>query len=1115
MVALLTVFWAIKALSYTITLIDSESNLSNNISFPESNVKILKTWDNLEGIIEFPDLIIVLSSSSLTLSQIVLFASQHQIPTIVNRAGLNQPWIFFMWPSENCLKTNLLAAFSYFQVTKPGIIFSFSEERVDLVLEIYEASQGRLSNLLPEKSQNEISIMIGKFFKANGIKEYFVEASGQACDLVEAAFAGLKMLKKWNLVLFSEKCAHRIGKNGSLAIVYSGLENVISDYEYSSRLILEYYSKIQGKNFDNYQIKSEFEAVTKLCKHSIINLINDKKKVVAYIEDGKVELIDTVIYFEGDTQRTIVSRPPIQFSAYTGVKNPPGQLDVIQNGKYQKGNYYAIAKINKDNSLLENFELQIFDQVECGVTVFDYNFSKSCFLNISNELGVAYIPSFYASSLIPLIEQWKEIGLTTPMVSGIGGSSVLSNSTKYPNFTRMVSSLDYVIKLLGKFTSIMGWEKLVVFYTDENFGRSVYDIVLEDSKSGSFKIMNDDKYRKVEYSLGSYELDKYKENIKNAVETGCNIFVLCMSDPAPYFWMEVLYDYGIRRGDITIIITTITGPDAISFANGNNTKREELLFGSLSLYNAGWMGVHGEKIQEEVNKLYNYSWMSSFYIDATYSIAHSLDLAIREGKDFEDPGVFMTAQRQTRFTGASGLVSLEPNTNDRSLNFFHVYNIYKVEKTGKWTGQAVALISPLSSVYYTVISPFVWSSGKKPSDVKMKFKNCEMVTDVIRASPESEFLEIVIILSVLGCSLLITLIIARIRKLNRINMLQVNADVTLSDYITIISVLIEPFQLIALAPSASYNKFIEALARIFTLNCVTIFKVRDATYWSIFTAYLAFGYIWIILVIIGSTFLLNLFGKYKISIIRFKDFMVPIMADYLFLPLILSVLTILSCHNAVSSDIFDSIFDYDCSLYCWNNTHLATVVLASFFIIAYTPLALYNKSNLQNKSSSINIKTNEYYNILKTVIILMIVAFKKFLISLQNNLFSFYYIFLILVLFCYVMKNNTYNYDRCNLWNKVTLLTVMWNVTVIISSQYLLLENYFFVCIQLLGFACILILGMKKHIKLPPSLIVMSRGRTVVDMFKYQFGMRGFEKTLRLPDRKTYDYSSTIRVENI
>lgn len=1113
MAGFLTVFCMVRALGYTVIVFDSQNDFDQDLKFPGSEVVSMKSWNASESASALPDVIMVLSAPLTTLSQIISYCQEHQIPSLINKPGVNQPWTFFMWPDEHCQISSILAAFSYFQILKPGILFSFSEDKSSLVSEIQQASQGKLSSFVPDWSESNITAMIGKFFKPSGIGEYFVEAAKDSCNFIENAFSSLKMNKKWNLVLYSEECAHRIKNNGSLALVYSGLERVTTDFEYSTKLLFQYYSSIKGKSLNNFQINSEFKKLEKPCKYFIINVKKDKKEVVGQINDGEVNLDSPVEYFGGSNQRTIVSLQPITFSAYTGSKNPPGFSDVLQNGKYQKGNYFAMSKINEDKSLLNNFELKIFDEVNCGVTVFDYNYSKSCFLNISDELGVAYIPSFYASTLIPLNSQWKEIGISTPMVSGIGGSIVLSSPTNYPHFSRMVSSLVYVVKLAGRFINIMGWNKVVVFYTDESFGKSVYELILEDSNNGVYQIINDEKYRKVDFTINPYELDKYKDNIKNAIDSGCNIFILSMSDPAPYFWMELLYDYGIRRGDITIIITTITGPDAIYFTNGNITKREELLYGSFSLYNAGWVGEYGLKVQEEVNKLYNYSWMSSFYIDATYSIAHSVDFLINQGKDYENPDVFMSAQRQVRFVGASGIVTLELLTNDRSLNFFNVYNIYKDQYTGKWIGQAVALIAPLSSVYYTVLNPFVWSGGKKPNDVKVMYKNCDIISDRVKVSNKSEFLQFVIILSVLGFTALITLIAARCRKITKINMLETKVDVKFSDYISILTVLIEPFQLMSIGPTASFNKFIEILSKIFSLNCVSIFKVRDVAYWSIFSAYLAFGYMWIIISIIESTFLLSLFHKYAINIVRFKNFMVPIMSDYLFLPITTSLLTILSCKYANGSDLFDSFFDYDCKFYCWETTHIALLVLTILFIIVYTPLAMYSKSVLQNKSESSNIKNNENYDTLKNIIILMIVAFQKFLNNIANLIFPFFYFALIFILFCYAMKNHIFNYDRSNLWNKVALIIVLWNTGVIILSNFLLLEDYFFICIQFLGITCIFLVGVKKHTKLPLSLIVMARGRTVVDMFRFQFGMQGYDKTIINPEKKTYDYSSTMRID--
>ena len=58
-------------------------------------------------------------------------------------------------------------------------------------------------------------------------------------------------------------------------------------------------------------------------------------------------------------------------------------------------------------------------------------------------------------------------------------------------------------------------------------------------------------------------MEKFKENIEDAFMTGCNFVVFAMSHPTPFYFLEALYDFGIRRGDFPYFFVTPTGTDQL------------------------------------------------------------------------------------------------------------------------------------------------------------------------------------------------------------------------------------------------------------------------------------------------------------------------------------------------------------------------------------------------------------------------------------------------------------------------------------------------------------------------------------------------------------------------
>jgi hypothetical protein len=314
------------------------------------------------------------------------------------------------------------------------------------------------------------------------------------------------------------------------------------------------------------------------CSFDIVNIQNYKKVIVGQADNNGFNIMDKTIYLGGNNESTNYLKPHIVISANTGFLNPPGFSNVYQNAKYHEGTYFAVEKVNRDRFYFPKYDLILYDKVDCGVSVFDSNYSKSCFLKHAPHMGYAYIPTIN-SMTAAVLRQLTALKIHIPFVGGVGSANTLSNKTAFPTFTRITSSSDYFATAWSKLISIYGWSNLMIFYTNDTYGTSIYEIMKKESLVQGFTILNQEDERMINPVSNSSQLPAYYDRMNRAFDIGCNLMFLAMSDPSPFFWIEGLYDIGVRRGDLVIIFFSISGLDTLNSTGANYTKRSELMHG--------------------------------------------------------------------------------------------------------------------------------------------------------------------------------------------------------------------------------------------------------------------------------------------------------------------------------------------------------------------------------------------------------------------------------------------------------------------------------------------------------------------------------------------------------
>ncbi|CAG9309841.1 unnamed protein product [Blepharisma stoltei] len=165
--------------------------------------------------------------------------------------------------------------------------------------------------------------------------------------------------------------------------------------------------------------------------------------------------------------------------------------------------------------------------------------------------------------------------------------------------------------------------------------------------------------------------------MENYINSKVRIYVIFLAPPNHFYFFEDLYDTGLRRGDAIFIFY-----DRVAYAfylETNTTQREklkELLYGSIMITQADWVGDYGKEIKQRYIKEFSYPLdYRCFSFDAAMLLLHGIRYTINQGGNVENSTLLNTYLRNQKFTGCSGTIAIESDTNDRSTGIIGVYSM--------------------------------------------------------------------------------------------------------------------------------------------------------------------------------------------------------------------------------------------------------------------------------------------------------------------------------------------------------------------------------------------------------------------------------------------------------
>ncbi|CAG9331429.1 unnamed protein product [Blepharisma stoltei] len=999
---------------------------------------------------------------------------------------------FSLSSSKNSWNKAITATLSFFNWTSGVAVAN---------IEKYSYSHLLLSNYYSEKiklfsvsSETFIENFIKRELMILGSSMFYLFTDQKRSLDIQQALISAKLLTNGTGILLIGESSYDSKVEGALSIIEKGKENVDSYAKYLSVAISETILLLKNaSNIDDALFFLSKKCLNHYCinEFSLINIQESQRKVVGSIKNGDLVLNSSIMFPGGSFDVPTSQKKIIYISANDGTTNPgaaPSQAAIF----YKRGLTLALKEINNGIDMLQNFQIKLND-FDCGANVYNPTFCYNCFNKDKDRLGLAHIVGSSSAMAYGEIATLEKLNITLPCVGAINFDPGLSNSTKYPLYSRVSLPSRVAFTHIPLMLKVMGWNSVAFLYQNESTGNWANLYFTQAAIKQNLKIVNE--IRVIPQLLTREQIRNYAHIFQDIIDSNVRMIVLVLSSPLVDYAAELFYDLGMRRGDIMFFsvfpswISTVANKDDYTY------KRVEIAIPMITAFQALFVGEKGKKVRDELYETYGNTEPNSYsclYYDAGYLIGKALDWSINQGNDYTDPYILQNSIRDVRFTGCSGNVYMQKGSNDVLLSSFKIQsNSYNIT-SGILKIFSIGFLSPTSLNVLTIVNPIVYADGTndKPTDFRVTRTNCPFDDKLKRLFNKGRALVFGICFFIAVLTAISTFLIWKKWWDIEVKELTKREEISVVDAIVGISIMVEFFQLIFMGPDIrTLSPFLADICNMLTLDLKSFAKLENGVFWWFATGIIVLCWLWTI-------FCFEIFFHWdeKFRHIWFfralgvlADHSMPVLGNLCFIPFISILLEVFICDHSIGNNFTDSYLSIDCYQFCWKGNHMIYAILSAISLICYEPFAIFCRPLWQEFQSALHVKSYPLYLMVKTVVQVVLIVLNKTLKRSSGVTHGFVFTFFIGLYAVFFLKFRAYNYGRYNLWLQLSLIGIAWISC--LATINMLIKRHSFPWISLiLGGWCILIfIGFIIQKKKYPNLLYRKKGKDTSTLFKFAF----------------------------
>ncbi|CAG9318589.1 unnamed protein product [Blepharisma stoltei] len=944
-------------------------------------------------------------------------------------------------------------------------------------------------------SLSDIKDLVNGVVVRAGIAFYYFFVNNEISIDLQNSLKNAKLLTNGSGIVLSQESGYGCTIDGAIIITEIGHEYDTSIVDYLKTSIEELIFSILSLE-DVRDIKAILD--TKMPNHysppsySIVNIQNGNRIIAGSIFNKNLAIFGKLTFLGQSTIIPKSSKKILPISINAGITNP-GSADTDAGLQSSWGANICIDKINEGHDILSHFQLQMFN-FDCGVTIYDKSYLKSCFTKDIDKLGLAHLAAYGSSVTIGSQLFFKEINITVPSVGSVNGSPLLSSTKDYPMYVRMVSPVAFNVCIL--FLRAMGWKKAAIIYENGSWGFWTYSLMKTAAESIGIELINPENTRAIPPDLDREATKSYKNLFQGIVNSKARLLIMVLQCPLCNYALESLYDLGLRKGDLYVFAGTWDPLDFISDNDGYAHKRLEIGVSMTRVVYPAWVGEIGKNIYNDYWKKYNITanFDSCSYFDGAYIIATALDYMINRGHDYTDPYQLMSTIRVIKSNGCTGPISIDPGSNDR---VFQLYPIQAVKLNSNSTSEVyeVGYLEPYSTQILSITNPLIYPDGSstKPSDIRNINGKCPFPDREIQTFAKGRGLMFGFCFLVFAITSIITFIIWQKWWNISVEILEEKKEISTDDFIVGATIPIEFFQFVSMGPNFSvFGSILSNLSSMSTIELEDVIKLQNGVFWIITDIVLVCIAIWAVLCVIV---LLRLHERWEeLWIFRnlgvIAEYLMPVLGNICFMPFISICLDVFLCDKSIGEDFTDSFLVKDCYTFCWKGEHLMYAIISFVAILVYEPLAVFFRPLWQELQQNLHVKAVPGYLMVKSVAQTILIVLAKTLKRSSDISHGVAFVILMMTYIAIISRIKSYNYDRFNLWQFLSLIAVVW--LALLSTFYIGFGGNSIVFLAALGagWLVIALAGFYLQFKKYPSLLYRKKGKNIHGLFKFAFTIR-------------------------
>ncbi|CAG9330954.1 unnamed protein product [Blepharisma stoltei] len=965
-----------------------------------------------------------------------------------------------------------------------------------------------------DNSANVTDYFIGREVKPTGINNFVVLNEGFGANKLVNSLVRNKIYGENSGVIVWSKGIWGSNQDGLIVIVQEGLEYVESYDEYEANSVL---NMLQNLLSESANFKDKKESIPKF-NFSIVNIQDGQRIIIGAIHNGKVEMFTQPI-FPGHTLRIPDSaNSRIKISISDGSRNFDGSIhhgtDVVRVGTL------SALKYASQTNFIKNFDL-VLHHTDCSAEYYNYDFSFNCFLKQKHEFGVLFIPSIHDDVCIGTMNDFQEMGLQIPLIADFCTSSELNDKEKYPHFTRVVKGFEVHTSTMAHMMGIFRWKHVVVMYENTTLGKTLYKTFMGVANKTGVKVLNDENKRMVKASYSNEDFEEYKDNIAHAINTKGRIIALFVQEDllSHFYLASHFYDLGLRAGDAIFLFYQTTAwftKYATGLEQSVITKCLELFYGSLSFFQAEWLGDLGKIAYNQVVDQWHAPPVTyqCHSFNSGWLAVNAINYLIQFGGDYTDRDTLLKSIRKQKITACTGKLPMSPEMNEPDEMIIGIYNFLYNATTGIWEDFLVGSYSVSRNPPFYFQENIIWPNNQiqAPSDIRIDPLDCPFNSRLIQNFQTGEILYYLFVYFWTIFALIISAIY--LKKFWKQSFPDINGrrEINIRDWLTYVSIIAQSFQLLALGPDLTWFYWKISYGFNFISGSLSETEIyQSEMFWPV---------IYLALATCLATLSLNLLSGYEIDL-KIKSCYTSLICQFgreslayintiCFIPVINSLFWLYECQKGIGSNLYDTFLYGDCKSFCWQDWHLAFVFISGIALTIFIPMTIilrpYHESFIREK----NIYCNKHFLIAESIIQILAIAFNS-TCRKYNALHSALYISLLSIYIAYSFIFKSYNYSRANLWNQASLICVVFSA--VISTLYWIFPNIsdiLWICLLIVGWILIIVIAFYIQLIYYPSLLFSKSGYDIGILFKFEFSSQvNASQISHQPVTKKYEISDS------